>query len=423
MSSYGGDNGTGTRGPTVHRLMLGSQLHQMRTQAGVTSDQAAHKIRASRSKISRMENGRVGFKERDVDDLLDLYTVTDTCLRAKVKALLRQANSPGWWTRYADVTADWFEEYLGLETAASMIRTFEMQFVHGLFQTPEYARAVTLLGHSAAQFSEIEQRVALRLSRQGLLTSANAPTVWSILDEGAIRRPVGGRAVMRKQLAHLAEVADLRNVTVQVVPFEAGGHAASGGSFTMLRFAGEEVPDIVYIEQLTSALYLDKREDVDHYLEVLDSLSAEALPPGQTLDFIARAVRELLFLYLLGDRHQSPRPPARAASRRIFKLRRAGPLTLRFRDPAGSLERSKLRSLTLARLAYSPPLPSGSRRKLAAQDPSRAAVCITGERWRGHGPAAARWRPPDGRSGPPPSGSTRGETGRPSGPPRRPRSP
>jgi len=294
MSSYGVDNGPDTRGPTVHRLMLGTQLHRMRTQAGVTSDQAAHKIRASRSKISRMENGRVGFKERDVDDLLDLYTVTDPYLRARVKALLQQANSPGWWTRYADVTADWFEEYLGLETAASVIRTFEMQFVHGLFQTPEYARAVTLLGHSAAGVGEIEQRVALRLSRQGLLTSAQSPMVWSILDEGAIRRPVGGRAVMRSQLAHLAEVAsDLRNVTVQVVPFEAGGHAGAGGSFTMLRFAGEEVPDIVYIEQLTSALYLDKREDVDHYLEVMDSLSAEALQPAQTLDFIARAVREM----------------------------------------------------------------------------------------------------------------------------------
>jgi len=285
--------------------MLGSQLYRMRTQAGVTSDQAAHTIRASRSKISRMENGRVGFKERDVNDLLDLYMVTDPCLRAKVKALLRQANSPGWWTRYAEVTADWFEDYLGLETAASMIRTFEMQFVHGLFQTREYARAVTLLGHSAAPLTELDQRVALRLSRQSLLTSARAPMVWSILDEGAIRRPVGGRAVMRRQLAHLGEVASsLRNVAIQVVPFAAGGHAGSGGSFTMLRFAGEEVPDIVYIEQLTSALYLDKREDVDHYLEVMDSLSTEALPPDETLDFIAKAAQELLVPHSLPGQPQ-----------------------------------------------------------------------------------------------------------------------
>ncbi|HEX4829800.1 MAG TPA: helix-turn-helix transcriptional regulator [Trebonia sp.] len=274
--------------------MLGTVLHRMRTQAGVTADQAATRIRGSRSKISRMENGRVGFKERDVDDLLDLYGAADPGLRARVKSLLRRANSPGWWTRYSDVTADWFEEYLGLETAASMIRTFEMQFVHGLFQTPQYARAVTLLGHAAAPPAEIDRRVALRLSRQDLLTSQPAPTVWTILDEGAICRPVGGRAVMRTQLVHLAEVASsLRNVTVQVVPFAAGGHAGAGGSFTMLRFAGADVPDVVYTEQLTSALYLDKREDVDHYLEVMDSLSTEALSPAETLDFIAKAIKEL----------------------------------------------------------------------------------------------------------------------------------
>jgi transcriptional regulator with XRE-family HTH domain len=296
MSSDDGDaSGSGSRGPTVHRLILGSQLHRLRTEAGVSSQEAARAIRASRSKISRLENGRVGFKDRDVDDLLTLYAVTDPHLRAKMKALQRQANQPGWWTPFADVTADWFEEYLGLETAAAVIRTFEMQFVHGLFQTREYARAVTLLGHSSATPAEIDRRVALRLSRQHLLRQSRPPLVWSILDQGAIQRPVGGRAVMRRQLAHLLEVASgLRNVTVQVVPFESGGHAGAGGSFTMLRFRGEEVPDVVYIEQLTSALYLDKRDDVDHYLEVMECLSTEALSPAATLDFIAKAAEELL---------------------------------------------------------------------------------------------------------------------------------
>ena len=295
MIGYGGDdNGSDGRSPTVHRLRLGSQLHRLRTAAGVSSDEAARAIRGSRSKISRLENGRVGFKERDVDDLLNLYDVTDLDLRATLKALLRRANAPGWWTPFADVTAGWFEEYLGLETAASVIRTFEMQFMHGLFQTPEYARAVTLLGHSAASAMEIDQRVALRLSRQTLLGAPEPPVVWSILDEGAIRRPVGGRAVMRRQLRHLVEVASgLCTVTVQVVPFARGGHAGAGGSFTMLRFPGEDVPDIVYIEQLTSALYLDKLEDVDHYLEVMDCLSTEALSPARTLDFIAKAAEDL----------------------------------------------------------------------------------------------------------------------------------
>jgi len=282
-----------SRGPTVHRMMLGSLLHRLRTDAEVTADQAAEAIRGSRSKISRMENGRVGFKVRDVEDLLQLYQVADPQLREKVMALVRQANAPGWWSRYADVTADWFAEYLGLETAASLIRSFEMQFVHGLFQTREYARAVTLLGHSAATPEEIDRRVALRARRQALLTGPDAPKVWSILDEGALRRPVGGRAVMRRQLDRVIELADLLNVTIQVVPFDAGGHAGAGGSFTMLRFLAEEVPDIVYIEQLTSALYLDKREDVDHYLEVMDSLGAEALTPAELLSLIVKIRDEL----------------------------------------------------------------------------------------------------------------------------------
>jgi hypothetical protein len=213
---------------------------------------------------------------------------------AKVQALARRANAPGWWARYADVTADWFAEYLGLETAASMIRTFEMQFVHGLFQTPEYARAVILAGHSAAPPHEIERRVALRMSRQDLLTVQDPPVVWSVLDESTIRRPVGGRAVMRQQLRRLAEVASgQRNVMIQVVPIESGAHAGPGGSFSILRFPGAQVPDIVYIEQLTSALYLDKREDVEHYMEVMDSLCTQALSPDETLDFITKAAREL----------------------------------------------------------------------------------------------------------------------------------
>jgi transcriptional regulator with XRE-family HTH domain len=269
-------------------MMLGSLLHRLRTEAEVTADQAADAIRASRSKISRVENGRVGFKVRDVEDLLRLYQVADSPMREKVMTLVRQANAPGWWSRYADVTADWFAEYLGLETAAALIRSFEMQFVHGLFQTPEYARAVTLLGHSGAPAEEIDRRVALRVRRQELLVGPEAPKVWSILDEGALRRPVGGPAVMGRQLDRVMELSDLRNVTIQVMPFDAGGHAGAGGSFTMLRFLAEEVPDIVYIEQLTSALYLDKREDVDHYLEVMDSLGTEALPPAESLSLIAK---------------------------------------------------------------------------------------------------------------------------------------
>jgi DNA-binding XRE family transcriptional regulator len=280
------------QGPTVPRMLVGIQLHRFREAAGVTPDQAAYEIRASRSKISRMENGLVRFKERDVTDLLTLYGITDEQTRSTLVALTRQANTPGWWSKYGDIMADWFEAYLGLETAASVIRTFELQFVHGLFQTEDYARAVTMLGHTSAPADEIERRVSLRLNRQDLLNGPDPPQVWTILDEGALRRPVGGSAVMRAQLDHLVEVSGLRHVTIQIVPFSRGGHAAAGGSFTVLRFGEPEVPDVVYIEQLTSALYLDKHEDVDHYMEVMNHLSAEALTPADSARFVAGIIRD-----------------------------------------------------------------------------------------------------------------------------------
>ena len=291
--SPGDAGGPDAGGPTVPRLLLGIQLRRCREAAGISPDQAGYEIRASRSKISRMENGQVRFKERDVTDLLTLYGVTDEKIRDGLVALVRQANAPGWWSKYGDIMADWFESYLGLEAAASVIRTFELQFVHGLFQTEDYARAVTLLGHTAAPAAEIDRRVSLRLKRQDLLNGSKPPQVWSVMDEGALRRPVGGAAVMRAQLHRLIEVAQLRHVTVQVVPFRRGGHAAAGGSFTVLRFGEPDVPDVVYLEHLTSALYLDKHEDVDHYMEVMNHLSTEALTPAESVRFIAGIIRDI----------------------------------------------------------------------------------------------------------------------------------
>jgi hypothetical protein len=280
------------RDPTVLRMIVGSQLRRFREAADVSPDEAGYEIRASRSKINRMENGRVGFKDRDVADLLTLYGVTDQQTRARMQAAARQANTPGWWTAYDDILPGWFEAYLGLESAASVIRSFELQFVHGLFQTEAYARAVTLLGHKAAPAEEIDQRVSLRLKRQELLTSPQSPQVWAIMDEAVLRRMVGGRTVMLAQLNQLAETASLPQVTVQVVPFAQGGHAAAGGSFTLLRFAEPELPDVVYIEQLTSALYLDKREDLDHYLEVMNDLTSQALAPARTARYLSEIIRD-----------------------------------------------------------------------------------------------------------------------------------
>jgi transcriptional regulator with XRE-family HTH domain len=279
-------------GPGVLRLLLGTQLRRLREAAGITPEQAGYEIRASRSKISRMEHGRVGFKQRDVADLLTLYGVTDDLTRSGVLSLAQQANAQGWWRKYGDILPDWFEAYLGLEAAAALIRTFELQFVHGLFQTEAYARAVTMLGHRAAPADEIDRRVSLRMKRQDLLEGPGAPRVWSVMDEAALRRPVGGREVMRGQLSRLIEVATLPRVTVQVVPFRRGGHAGAGGSFTVLRFGQPDLPDVAYIEQLTSALYLERRADVDHYMEVMNRLSAEALTPAGTIRFLKEIMRE-----------------------------------------------------------------------------------------------------------------------------------
>src|SRR6516165_5153030 len=186
-------------GPTVLRILLGSQLRRLREAKGVTRDDAGYTIRASGSKISRMELGRVSFKERDVEDLLDLYGVDEEEAKSLI-ALAKQANSPGWWHKYGDVLPDWFQVYVGLEEAALLIRLYEVQFVPGLLQTADYARAVIKLGLPSASADEVERRISLRLARQELLTKPGGPRLWAIVDEAALRRPIGGKEVMRAQL-------------------------------------------------------------------------------------------------------------------------------------------------------------------------------------------------------------------------------
>jgi transcriptional regulator with XRE-family HTH domain len=277
----------------VLRILLGAQLRKLREAKGVSREEAGWEIRASESKISRMELGRVGFKERDVADLLTLYGVTDMDERAALLSLARQANTPGWWHRYSDVLPNWFQSYLGLEAAAALIRTYEIQFVPGLLQTPEYARAVILLGHHRAPAEELERRVGLRMARQPMLNRPEGPQLWAVVDEAALRRPIGGFKVMRAQLESLIDATKLPNVRLQIIPFHAGGHAAAGGAFTILRFPDEDLPDVVYVEQLTSALYLDKREDVDHYAAAMERLCLKAEPPNQTADILETILREL----------------------------------------------------------------------------------------------------------------------------------
>lgn len=276
----------GEPGSVVRRMLLGSQLRRLREARGITREAAGYSIRASESKISRMELGRVSFKTRDVEDLLTLYGITDEAERTQLISLAREANVAGWWHSYSDVLPSWFPTYVGLEGAASLIRAYEVQFVHGLLQTEEYARAVVRRGMKGASEAEVEKRVAVRLERQKYLVSENAPEFHIVLDEAALRRPYGDREVMRGQLQHLIDVSEHPNVRLQIMPFSFGGHSGESGAFTILSFTESDLTDVVYLEQLTSALYLDKAEDVAQYEKALKELQQDSPGPDESRDLL-----------------------------------------------------------------------------------------------------------------------------------------
>jgi hypothetical protein len=237
-------------------------------------------IRSSDSKISRLELGRTGFKLRDLTDLLKLYRA-DRDEVATLLVLAKETNKPGWWQPFGDAVPDWLADYLGLEGAASVIRTYEVQFVPGLLQTPDYARAVMRHGPVAVSRELAERRLALRMRRQGLLRRENPPHLWAIIDEAALRRPVGGRAVMRAQLRNLIELSEHPAVSVQILPLSVG-QVPIADAMILLRFPQGELPDLVYLEQATSARYLDKPAETEQCLHVLNQLGTAARPPTAT---------------------------------------------------------------------------------------------------------------------------------------------
>jgi transcriptional regulator with XRE-family HTH domain len=280
-------------GPTVLRILLGAQLRRLRTAAGISREAAGYAIRGSGAKISRMELGRVGFKQRDVADLLTMYGVCDEPEREAFFTLVAQANTRGWWHSFADLIPGWFEAYVGLEEAASVIRGYEAQFIPGLLQTEDYARAVIGWGQPLGGQGDIERRVGLRMNRARLLQRPQPPKVWAVIDEAALRRPVGGQEVMRGQIEHLLTICRLPHITIQVSSFDRGGHPTAGGSFSILRFTEPALPDVVYLEHLTSATYLDKREDLDIYTTAIDQLCVEALSASDTTRFLTDMIKEL----------------------------------------------------------------------------------------------------------------------------------
>jgi DNA-binding XRE family transcriptional regulator len=283
----------GGGGPTVQRMLVGAKLRRLRTDLGLSREEAAEAIRASEWKIHRMENGQVGFKERDLVDLLARYQVADPDEVEELLAMAREANAPGWWQRYTDVLPQWFRAYVDLESAATLIRTYEGQLVPGLLQTDDYMRAVIHGAHLDESVEDVGRRVRLRMARQTLLTREHSPRLWAVVDEAALRRPVGGREVMRGQVERLIEAAKLPNVTLQVLGFDSGAHQGMVGSFSVLRFPDQDLPDIVYLEHLTSASYLSKPEEVDRYLHVMESICVRAAPPERTVELLEQILEDL----------------------------------------------------------------------------------------------------------------------------------
>jgi hypothetical protein len=293
MSLGPGGGAAPAGGPTVLRILLGAQLRRLREAASISREDAGYHIRASGSKISRMELGRVSFKERDVTDLLEFYGVTNAGQRESLMQLTHEANAPAWWQKYQDVVPDWFAVYVGLEEAAQLIRVYEVQFVPGLLQTEEYARAVVLQGAPGLDPDEVERRVAVRMGRQKLLGKDNPPRVWAIVDEAALRRPMGGREVLVAQIERLMDAINEPTITLQVMPFRYGGHAAEGGAFTIMRFPEADLPDMVYMEYLTGALYLDKPDEVERYAAVMERLSVAGTSPDRTREILAAMLKEI----------------------------------------------------------------------------------------------------------------------------------
>jgi hypothetical protein len=273
-------------------MILGSQLRRLREQAAITRSEAGYNIRGSESKISRLELGRVGFKERDVADLLTMYGITESSERAAFLDMVKESNQPGWLRRYNDLMPGWFNDYVGLEEAATRIQTWEPLYVPGLLQTEDYARAIASHGRPEASDDAVERRVALRMRRQKLLQRPDAPRLWAVVDESVLYRPIGGSKALRTQIEYLLEVTAQPNISVQILPFRLSGYAAEG-AFALLRFAEPELPNIAYVEHLTGALYVEKLDEIEAYSRSLDRLAVDAETPDRSRQILAKRLAEI----------------------------------------------------------------------------------------------------------------------------------
>ncbi|MEV4675615.1 MULTISPECIES: helix-turn-helix domain-containing protein [Actinomadura] len=271
----------------MKRRRLAAELRQQRERLGLTIEEVAERLEWSTAKVSRIENARVGVLPRDVKYLLNVYGVEGEA-RDVLMALAREARQKGWWHSYGEAIPTWFEVYVGLESDAVSMERYDAEHVPGLLQTAEYAHSV-FTAFPIEDETEIEKRVALRMARSEYLTADGGPKFWAVLNEAVIRRQVGGAQTMQDQLHHLGEMAKLPNVTLQVLPFDAGAHPAMSGSFTLLRFPEPSDPKVVFMETQTGSLYLEKAHEINRYTLAFDHLRAAALRPSDSLALIARA--------------------------------------------------------------------------------------------------------------------------------------
>ncbi|QKW33195.1 helix-turn-helix domain-containing protein [Actinomadura sp. NAK00032] len=278
-------------GSTVQRIVIGAQLRRLREAHGISAEEAGYAIRGSQSKISRLELGRIGFKERDVADLLTLYGVTDEGEREALLELARQANAPAWWHQYSDVMPAWLETYIGLEEASNFVRSVESRYIPDILQTGTYARSLAVLEPTDFSLDDAQRQTEFTLRRQQLLQGGSPPLMWFLLDEAVLCRLVGGLDVMRDQLQHLTEACALPNITIQIIPTSTPRH--ENGPFTLLRFSDQSLSDIVFIEHSNSGLYLDRPSDVDWYVRQFNSLAIKALKPTASLELIADRAEHL----------------------------------------------------------------------------------------------------------------------------------
>jgi transcriptional regulator with XRE-family HTH domain len=268
--------------PTVASTRLARELRSLRGQAGLSQEAVAEEMGWNESKLTRIENDKSRVLVRDVKRLLGLYKVEGDAADAMLE-LARLAREPDWWHQYSGAIPEWFQVYVVLEASASHVFGYEAELVPGIMQTEGYIRAIMSTAADPKTDEEIENTITVRKARQARLMEENPPEVWLVLNEAVIRRPVGGREVMREQIERLVELARLRNVTLQLLPFGVGEHSAMLGSFNLLRFAAVDDPDKVYMEQPVGGLYVQKVSEVDRYKLIFDHLRAQAIGPDQTI--------------------------------------------------------------------------------------------------------------------------------------------